>query len=102
MGDAKGSGIKSAVELAMERLAQKNGRLTPLSTAQKQALAEVDSRARAKIAETEILMQERLAAARATGDPAKIEEVEGQLRTDLDRIRRRAEDDKERIRRGTA
>ncbi|MCX6995666.1 MAG: hypothetical protein NTV49_00930 [Kiritimatiellaeota bacterium] len=47
-------------------------------------------------------MQERLATARAAGDPAKLEEVEGQLRTDLDRIRRRAEDDKERIRRGAA
>ena len=38
----------------------------------------------------------------AAGDPAKLAEVEGQLRTDLDRIRRRAEDDKERIRHGTA
>ena len=100
MTDAKASGMKSALELAMERLEQKDGKIAPLSTAQKQALAEVDSRAKAKTAETEILMQQRLAAARASGAPAQIEEVEGQLRTDLNRIRRRAEDDKERIRRG--
>ena len=90
------------MELALERLAQKGGAPAPLNAAQKEALAEVDARARAKVAETEILMQERLATARAAGDPAKLADVEGQLRTDLDRIRRRAEDDKERIRRGTA
>jgi len=102
MGGRKSSGIKSAVELALERLARNQGPVSPLSAEQKQALAEVESRARAQLAETEILMASRLAAARASGEPAQLAEVEEQLRADRERIRRRAEDEKERIRRGTA
>ena len=94
------SGLKSAWDLAAERLERQSGKAAPLTPEQKKALAEVDSRARAKIAETEIMMQQRLAETRAGGDAEKLQQVEEQRRTDLDRIRRRAEADKERIRQG--
>jgi hypothetical protein len=100
MKDQKAPGLKSAYELAMERLEQKHGALGPLSDEQKKALAEIGSQTKAKIAEIEILMGQRLAEARAKGDAEEIQKIEEQKKTDLARIRGRAESDKERIRLG--
>ena len=100
MADTKQSGIKSAFDLAMERLEQRDGKLTKLTDEQKRAIAEADSKAKAKTAEVEIMFQQKLTAAQTTNDPAQIEEVERQKRGEIDKIRRQAEDEKERIRRG--
>lgn len=99
MTDAKKTGMKSAFDLAIERLEKGDGKLAALTAEQKRAIAEVESRAKAKIAEIEIMFQQKRSAAQATGDPAQIEEVERQRRADLDKIRRQAEDEKDRIRR---
>ncbi|HMO03431.1 MAG TPA: hypothetical protein PKC67_00680 [Kiritimatiellia bacterium] len=91
--------MKSAYELAMERLNQQHGKVLALTDAQKKALAEIDRRATAKKAETEILYRDRLAAARARGDHAALVADEEALRAELVRIRDRAEDEREAVRR---
>jgi len=100
MTDEKKPGIKSALDLALARLEKRDGKLAPLTPEQKQAIAEVESKAKAKTAEVEIMMRQKLQAAFASGKPEEIEEVERQKRSDLDRIRRQADDEKERIRQG--
>lgn len=100
MANDKRAGIKSAFDIAMERLEKRDGKLAPLSMEQKQAIAEVENKAKAKTAEVEIMFQQKLQAAFAGGKPEEIEEVERQKRSELDRIRNRAEEDKESIRRG--
>jgi hypothetical protein len=57
--------LKSALELAMERLAQKDAEAgvqsRPLTAAQKAAIAEVRNRYEAKLAELDVLHQSTLA-----------------------------------------
>ena len=100
MADNKKSGMKSAFDLAMERLEKRDGKLAVLSLEQKKALAEVENKAKAKAAEVEIMFEQKLQAAFAGGKPEEIEEVQRQKRSDLDRTRRQAENEKERIRQG--
>lgn len=100
MTDKKTSGIKSSFDLAMQRLEQRDGKAVTLTASQKNAIAEVDSKAKAKTAEIEIMFQEKRSAAQATGDPAQIEEIERQRRSELEKIRSQSEDEKDRIRRG--
>ncbi len=100
MVNEKAGGIKSAYDLALERLEKRDGKLTPLTPEQKKAIAEAENMAKAKTAEVEIMFQQKWQAAFAGGKPEEIEEVERQKRSELDRIRRQAEADKERIRRG--
>jgi hypothetical protein len=100
MADNKKSGMKSAFDLAMERLEKRDGKLAALSQEQKKALAEVANKAKAKTAEIEIMFEQKQQAACAGGKPEEIEEVERQKRSELDRIRRQAEEEKERIRQG--
>ena len=85
--------MKSAYELAMERLRKKDaeeGRVdTPLTGEQRAAIAEVRSVYAAKAAEAEILHKSKLA---ASFDPAERAELEENHRRDLARIK----DDEER------
>lgn len=91
--------MKSAYELAMERLNQKMGKPPPLSAAQKTAIAEIERRATAKKAETEILFRDRMREAREQREPALVHKIEEELRDELARIRDRAEQEKEAVRR---
>ena len=101
MKDAKKSvGIKSALELAMERMQQKQGDLVPLTHDQKLAIAEIEAETKAKVAEEEIMSQERLLAARASGDAEAARTVEDEIRGEIARIRERGERKKEKIRKG--
>jgi hypothetical protein len=79
---------KSAYELAMARLRQKDkqeGREDkPLSDEQRAKLAEIRSFYEAKLAEREILHQSALA--RAGGEPEALEKLEGEYRRDRDRL----------------
>lgn len=52
--------LKSAYELAMERLRAKDGDEMPLSEAQREAIAEVRNEYRAKLAEREIMLKARV------------------------------------------
>ena len=85
---------KSAVELAMERLAAKDraaGVDAPkaLSEKQKQKIAELRQEALAKIAEVDIFRDENISA--AAGDPEKLAEIESNYRIDRERIDNRME-----------
>ena len=87
------NGPKSAYELAMERLRQKDaerGVVTgPVSDAQKAEIAEVRQVAEARLAELKILHQSALAGA---FDPTAREALESEYRRDV----QRATDDRER------
>lgn len=85
--------MKSAYELAMERLRRKDaeeGRVeTPLTDEQRAAIAEARSLYASRIAEAEILFRSKLASA---FDPAERAELEENHRRDVARIK----DDEER------
>jgi len=101
MTDPKGSGgIKSALELAMERMRQKQGDIVPLTHEQKAAITEIEAETKAKVAEQEIMTQERLRAAYAGGDAEAARKVEEEIKAEIARIRERGERKKEKIRRG--
>ena len=95
-----GKSLKSALDLAMGRLAQRDGAPAKLTDAQKAALAEVDCKTKAKLAEREILGSERLA--KAGDDPEKVEPIKAEQRAEIAKIKARAQEEKERIRKGAA
>ena len=92
--------LKSALDLAMERLTQRDGALAKLTDVQKAALAEIDRKTRAKLAEREILGSDQLA--KAGDDPEKVEPIKAIQRAEIEKIKTRAEEEKERIRKGAA
>ena len=98
----EGSGMKSALEIAMERLEEKSGALRPLTAAQKSKLAEIDQELTAGIAELEILTQQRILEARAVGDVDRLAELEQGKSDETARLRRQAESRKEKIRSASA
>ncbi|MCX6993214.1 MAG: hypothetical protein NT011_08750 [Kiritimatiellaeota bacterium] len=98
--ESTGKSLKSALDLAMERLAQRDGAPAKLTNAQKAALAEVDRKTKAKLAEREILGSDHLA--KAGDDPEKIEPIKVEQRAEIKKIKSRAEEEKERIRKGAA
>ena len=69
--------MKTAYELAMERL-NKDAPAKKLSPAQKQELAELDSKYAAKVAEREIALKDEMARAGAAGEVEKVETVRQQ------------------------
>jgi len=91
-------GLKSAYELAMERLAAKEGAGEPLTEEQKAEIAEIEQKAKAKVAELEIMREQDLAAARASGDAEKIAAAETAKRDEINKIKANAEQEKEQIR----
>ncbi len=82
--------MKSAYELAMERLA-KTEPAQKLNDKQKAELAEINNRYEAKIAERQTFLQGKLGTAEASGDMKGIEEISLQLRRDLATLREELE-----------
>jgi predicted phage-related endonuclease len=72
------SKMKSSYELAMERL-NKVAPTNKLTSAQKQQLAELDSKYAAKIAGREIALRDEMAKAKVAGDLEKAEMLQQQL-----------------------
>lgn len=92
--------MKSAYELAMERLAQSDPTAnTPLSNEQKEQLAEIDRVYKGKIAEREIFLKQKLDDALAAGKLEEIENVKKQIAAERARLEEEREDEKERVRR---
>ena len=89
--------MKTAYELAMERLASKEPerKLTP---EQKRKLAEVDEAYRAKVAERETFLGAKIAAAKAAGALEEAEVLREELSRDLRGIREEWEQKKEKAR----
>lgn len=93
--------LKSAVELAMERLAKKDADAgvesrTP-SDAQKAAIAEARNFYDAKIAEQEVLHQSKM---RVAADPAVRETLAAEYRRDRERLVSERDHKIEKLRRG--
>ena len=89
--------MKSAYELAMERL-QKASPSLSLTDEQKKELAEVDSKYQAKIAEKELFLKAQIRKAQTEGKAEEVESLEKQLITEVRRLRSECEGSKEKLR----
>jgi len=89
--------MKSAYELAMERL-QKGSPTITLTPEQKAELAEIDSSFNAKIAERKIFLTDQLTKAAAAGKFDDVESLEKQLMADVRRLQEDCEQKKEKLR----
>jgi len=91
-----GDELKSAYELAMEKLARKDKESgsesgsTKLSAKQKEKIAAIRSEVEAKLAEREILFKDEMKKARREG--AAIEAIEEAYRRDRERLLNRQEE----------
>jgi hypothetical protein len=93
--------MKSAYELAMERLKKSDPNAGPeLTTEQKAKLAEIDRVYQGKIAEREIFLQQRLAEAQSAGQPDELAKLRQQIAGERARLEEDREDEKNRVRRG--
>lgn len=91
--------MKSAYELAMERLAKADPAAAPLSAEQKARLAEIDRVYQGKLAEREIFLKQQLAAALGKQDFDEADKLRQQIASEKARIEEEREDEKERVRR---
>ncbi len=93
--------MKSAYELAMERLAKSDPNANkPLTPEQKSRLAEIDRVYQGKLAEREIFLKKQLEDALAAQNAEEFEKIKKQLTSERARIEEEREDEKERVRRG--
>ena len=88
------SGMKSAYEVAMERA---DGEVREFTVEQKTALAEIDSKMKAKIAEIEIMFDQQLS---TETDPAKASLIQQTKLEQMAKVRSGAESEKDAIRNG--
>ena len=93
--------MKSAYELAMERLAKGQPIIT-LTDDQKKQLAEVDSTFKARIAEKELFLKGEIQKAQLAGKFEEIESLEKQLANEIKRLQEDCEAKKEKLRAGFA
>jgi hypothetical protein len=89
--------MKSAYELAMERL-EKKAPSVALTDEQKAQIAEIDSTFKARIAERELFLKGEIARATAAGESGEVESLQKQLTIDLRRLQEEAEGKKEKLR----
>jgi hypothetical protein len=91
--------MKSAYELAMERLAKSDpaaGRA--LSAGQKARLAEIDAIYKGKIAEREIFLRQQLDTALAAGNFEETQKIKQQVASERARLEEERDGEKERVR----
>ena len=89
--------MKSAYELAMERL-EKKAPSVALTDEQKAQIAEVDSTFKARIAERELFLKGEINKAQAAGNLEEAESLQKQLTIGLRRLQEDAEAKKEKLR----
>ena len=89
--------MKSAYELAMERLA-KDQPIVTLTGDQKKQLAEVDSTFKARIAEKELFLKGEIQKAQAAGKFEEVASLEKQLTNEIKRLQEDCEAKKEKLR----
>jgi len=91
--------LKSAVELALEKLDREmGGQLPRLNDEQKERIGALRNRYQAKIAELEIGSQATLRQARESGDGAAIRQTETRLASERQRLERLRDREIEKIR----
>jgi hypothetical protein len=89
--------MKSAYELAMERLT-KTSPTVKLTENQKKQLAELESQCAARIAERELFLKGELVKAIDKGDAEAMEQLEKQLVSERKSIRAQFDEKKEKVR----
>lgn len=89
--------MKSAYELAMERL-QKASPSLSLTEQQKKELAELDSKYQAKIAEKELFLKDQIRKAQTVGKVDDIDSLQKQLASEVRHFREECEAAKEKLR----
>jgi hypothetical protein len=89
--------MKSAYELAMERLEQQSP-TAQLTEAQKAEIAEIDSTYKAKLAEREVFLRDEIAKAEYEGRSTDVAELKDQLGREIRRINEDCEEKKEKVR----
>ena len=89
--------MKSAYELAMERL-EKSSASVSLTEDQKKELEEIDSMYRAKIAEKELFLKDQIGKAQVAGKIEEIESLEKQLASEIRRLHEDCDAKKEKLR----
>jgi hypothetical protein len=89
--------MKSAYELAMERLEKKTPSLA-LTPEQKTQIAEIDSTFKARIAERELFLKGEIRKASEAGKLDEAESLQKQLVIDIRRFQDEAETKKEKLR----
>jgi hypothetical protein len=94
---SNGFTVKSAYELAMERL-QKGSPSVTLTPEQKAQLAEIDSSFKAKIAEKKIFLTDQIKKAAAAGKFDEVEPLQKQLTAEVRRLQEDCENKKEKLR----
>jgi len=92
--------LKSSLDLALERMAKRGEVITALTAEQKEAMADVSARTKAKIAEIEILYGNKTGEAREAGDAEKEAKTFAEMRFEVNRLKEREEAERARIRNG--
>jgi hypothetical protein len=93
--------MKSAYELAMERLSKSDpGSSKPLSAAQRAKLAEIDKVYKGKVAEREIFLRQQLERALSGTDADEVEKIKKQIASEKSRLEEDRETEKDRVRSG--
>ena len=88
--------MKSAYELAMERMG--GGDDKPLTDEQKEKIAEIDSKYKAKIAERKIFLEKNLSDAQAQGNGDEIELIRRQMNDEIADLETKSESEKDKVR----
>ncbi len=92
--------MKSAYELAMERLAKSDpDAAQPLTAEKKQRLAEIDRVYQGKVAEREIFLRQQLDAALAAQKFDDADKIRQQITREKARLDEERDEEKERVRR---
>jgi len=91
--------MKSAYELAMERLAKADPAAKPLSAEQKARLAEIDRLYQGKLAEREIFLKQQLGETLAARNLDEADKIRKQIASEKARLEEEREEEKERVRR---
>ena len=89
--------MKSAYELAMERLEKESPELK-VTEEQKAELAELDNLYQSKLAEREVFLGGKIAEAEAVGDFEALEQLQKQLASDRKTLEAELEEKKEAVR----
>ena len=92
--------MKSAYELAMERLAKSDPTTKPLTAAQKARLGEIDRVYQGKAAEREIFLKQQLEAALSAQNFDEADKIRKQMSGEKARLDEERESEKKRVRRG--
>ena len=91
--------MKSAYELAMERLESKDPGVL-LTDEQKARIADIEAKCKADIAAKELLLQGEIANATAAGSQEELAQIRRQLADDIRRFEEKREREKEAVRSG--